>query len=1533
MTTEVTTLTPEFVSDLLGLLENREAKLISWGFYDLSFTEDEIDELLTRDLAPHCAHRWEMLQAVGYDVPTLVTELTEAGLLYQVPFAPRRYRTRFAEGVRLIAHLRQLFRAEQWSTGPSLVSDIKVDLAPRRYPLRNEKAAACWTDLEPLCTQPVLQGRVFHALAQKPDGSIMAFAGFQRRAFLHLLGCYGKRGLSGSVISAGTGAGKTKAFYIPAFLGAVGDIAADPRPYTKIIAVYPRNVLLADQLREALAEASKIQSVLEDAGLRPLTFGALLGDTPPSVASFEGNGEPSYVERYTSWHRVPNGWVIPYLQSPANSGKALAWRDEDRWGGRTALFRADGGVAAPDVPDGTLLITREQLQESPPDVLFLSAEMLNQQMGAPAWARTFGIAPRGPRPRLLLLDEVHTYEGIAGAQVAWVLRRWKHWSAAADLHVVGLSATLREAPRHLAHVTGLNAAAVREFRPSEAELEAADIEYNLAVKGNAASGSSLLATSIQTGMLLARLLTPRQAPRLREGELGGDAFYGRKVFGFTDNLDVLNRWYADMLDAEQRRRLARLRQHPDERLPPVALPRTTIRRMELEGQIWGLPDALGHDLTASLAVSRCSSQDPGANAQSELIVATSSLEVGYDDPDVGASLHHKGPRSLASFIQRKGRAGRRRGMRPWTVVVLSDYGADRWAFQNVESLFQPEVDAILLPITNSHVLRIQAVYFLIDWVGRRIGQGSPFEYLRGPKGSSSGRARVIPLLKEILDQGAAWRDFQQDFRALFRYPRGRGGGALAESVLDSLLWEAPRPLLRHAIPSLLRKLEANWTYADPSKSRAQSQHVEDAFARRPIPLYLPAATFAELDVGETRIVFGGDRPKEEQSLSVSRALAESCPGNASKRFSVAARESGYWLSFAGRLLNGPVPPSAPVAELYQDRVFLDAIDGVRVYQPQVVVLEPIARGARDTSKAMWQWRTRIRPRGAGQALPILRDPQWRDIVQSCEVYLHRDYASVEVLRYADCCRYDIRRVRRDPLVGRLELRGSDDSGHTWNEAVGFRKIVDGIAVRIAPHHLSQIPQLDDSLLARFRADYYRDRLRTTSGLPEHVSSFLREWLWQMSLAMLSATAARNGCSLEEAQNRLSGRRSAAAQRVLESIFHVPDLDGDGAEEARLRTTLLQLWNDPLIVGEIGGLEQDLWRQLGPEFDDWVRRRYVATLAQAIRAAAVATVAEISEDDLVVDVAWTSAGGADIYLTEMNSGGLGLIELVAAAMRQAPSKFHAGLRHYLSWCPRNDLIASTRKILHTSRTSGELGDVLRGAFGRVRAAGSFSETEEARDMLRAAVAKVGFTPSRPLTVSVVTKLLQSGSSEALDALVQDLNDERERLTVALRLSLDPRVFCYGCLHTPTLRQPLEALLTALGGERPTDNQLYTIFQRLVLDGCLDSCPDCLNQPNTFNDFGTPSRALVQRWLALGDQEVSAEESGSWVESARQALLENARVRLVVPTHLLARVVPALQTLLAQELESMYLLLPISISRIERSGAAWAITLEVKEGLPD
>ena len=155
----------------------------------------------------------------------------------------------------------------------------------------------------------------------------------------------------------------------------------------------------------------------------------------------------------------------------------------------------------------------------------------------------FGIgAPQNRKPELVLLDEVHTYSGTHGAQVAYLLRRWRH-RANCRPHFVGLSATLRDASTFFGQLVGLHDRYVSEVSPESAEMMEEGMEYSVAVRGDPVSGTSLLSTTIQTAMLLRRCLDPR-------GNDVSNGAYGKKVFVFTDNLDVTNRLFHNLLDAE-----------------------------------------------------------------------------------------------------------------------------------------------------------------------------------------------------------------------------------------------------------------------------------------------------------------------------------------------------------------------------------------------------------------------------------------------------------------------------------------------------------------------------------------------------------------------------------------------------------------------------------------------------------------------------------------------------------------------------------------------------------------------------------------------------------------------------------------------------------------------------------------------------------------------------------------------------------------------------------------------------------------------
>jgi hypothetical protein len=205
-----------------------------------------------------------------------------------------------------------------------------------------------------------------------------------------------------------------------------------------------------------------------------------------------------------------------------------------------------------------------------------------------------------------------------------------------------------------------------------------------------------------------------------------------------------------------------------------------------------------------------SSQYRGVKSNADVVIATSTLEVGFNDVTVGAVVQHKAPRSLASFLQRKGRAGRTRIMRPWMLVIASAYGRDRWAFQHSENLFNPLLPPLELPIQNYYIQKIQATYALLDWLTYEMKkQGVKIDAWeictnKGSRYSSSAHfqtQKICSLLKKILN-GSLLEVFS-------RYLQNSLALSDPTSV-DSILWGEPRPLLMEVIPTLLRQLESDW---------------------------------------------------------------------------------------------------------------------------------------------------------------------------------------------------------------------------------------------------------------------------------------------------------------------------------------------------------------------------------------------------------------------------------------------------------------------------------------------------------------------------------------------------------------------------------------------------------------------------------------------------------------------------------------------------------------------------------------------------
>ncbi|GHO61352.1 hypothetical protein KSC_002440 [Ktedonobacter sp. SOSP1-52] len=304
-------------NELLTEIELNEMKLLNWGFVDVKSPL----RVMLPDLLEHLSGKgkelWLELQGFGVEPEALLENLEDRKLIFPSNAQKESYRSRFAEAIRLLFLLRQRFSPEDWQTAPRLVSDFKIDIKRRSYPKRDVSIKELCDELRTDGADPFYIEAVT-CLLKGPTGKELSLSRFQKQAIveqhrsLHLAekGMYNDRGL---VIGAGTGAGKTKAFYIPAMAEIASNLRMESR-YVQALAIYPRNELLKDQLLEAYLEARKLDSFLQAHKKRCIAVGAYYGDTPYSAERLLKDG-------HSGWTPVKPqsgiaGWECPYFPCP-----------------------------------------------------------------------------------------------------------------------------------------------------------------------------------------------------------------------------------------------------------------------------------------------------------------------------------------------------------------------------------------------------------------------------------------------------------------------------------------------------------------------------------------------------------------------------------------------------------------------------------------------------------------------------------------------------------------------------------------------------------------------------------------------------------------------------------------------------------------------------------------------------------------------------------------------------------------------------------------------------------------------------------------------------------------------------------------------------------------------------------------------------------------------------------------------------------------------------------------------------------------
>ncbi|RUT08310.1 hypothetical protein DSM106972_014780 [Dulcicalothrix desertica PCC 7102] len=1490
----------KLVREFLDTLERKEVQLLSWGIVDGGFSEEEIEEL---------AQEFFDNNDIDEDAWDLVELMLERRLIFDFNIRGRRlYRSRMAEAVRLFARLRQLFPSNNWQTAPTMVADYRLQITPRVYPRRH---ITLQTVIEYLQNDkqndkvltPIRQQAITAILDSPTSDNEILLADFQLRATSRMLRDLNSTKSRGMIVCAGTGTGKTLAFYLPALAHIAGLVKKDEY-WSKGLAIYPRNELLKDQFSETYQQARRLDAVLGN-DKRKIIIGAFFGLTPKSA---------TLQDVQEKWESQSGGFTCPYLRCP-KCDSALSWQRADLEAKREKLTCLN-----PDcrniIHESEVILTRERMAKTPPDLVFTTTEMLNRSMSDSKYGHVFGI--RAPKtPQIILLDEVHTYTGIHGAQVAYLLRRWQY-IIQNKVHFTGLSATLESAAEFFSQLTGLNLGWIEEICPGN-DLIAEGMEYQLALRGDPVSGTTLLSSSILTAVLLRRVLDPRVEPASKD-------FYGSRVFAFTDDLDVTNRLFHNLLDTEGLNSWGRpIRK----RLPLAALrARSNAENKErlVYGQSWLMCEEIGHGLEIPLNIGRTSSQDTGVSLDADIIVATASLEVGFNDPDVGGVIQHKAPRDMASFLQRKGRAGRKRAMRPWTVIVLSDYGRDRIAYQNYDMLFSPVLEKRFLPIANRYVIRIQAVFAFMDWVATQLvdaNKGSVWNDFAAPAFHDKTRQqREIDLIKNLLETGAKQRELELYLQTALN---------LTKEEVETILWEPPRSLMMAALPTLLRRLESGWKCypLNPGDDAEKDYQVDFS----PLPDFVTSNLFSDLLLPEVLITTPAQTKNSTPDMHIMpmvQALKTFSPGRASRRFGVQHIRVSHWiapLNFEERIQSLPIKKYC--AELEEVGIFQLRENGkilnIPTYRPWAINPTQIPADISITSNAYLQWHCQILP-PTGTKLEIPKGSPWRQIITEISCFTHTQQSPIEVRRFAIASHATIRYQNGrefDTTIGFVDNNNN-------SAAVGFAVAVDGLVFRF------RIPPFTYTG-GSSRTAYFRDRIIKDAELFYFTNYFQREWLYQIYISMLTARALQEQISLQEAWEILKqcdiGREMAA---VLENIFQTLDIeeilleDGQPDEDRvvgrqKVHDKLLTLCNNVEIQSILNDLAPVLWLEPDEQWHQWAALRFKSTLGGAILEACRQLCPQFDIDDLILDI--DSGASEDIeqeiqeiWITESTIGGGGVIEEIIARYAADPANFFRLATSALEPSDFEIVDSELTRLLELIDTNDEVNY----AVADARAAEGYSELKQATDNLRRVLSEQRILVTHPVITAINARILRPGSTPQTDKLLLDLIHLWHQEEARLGIDIDARVFAYIASTNNNLDQALQHL----GLLQPNPYWRFQVIYGLLWARGNTIRSRALSPYNPFVALPEPDREILLNVLQAKERIIMLDDI-DWRQQIETAFSQGMSVLLMGRPEALQELKLAILQLVAEPIELGFLQVYPLIEGVQRYWQGFGVRLTVQE----
>lgn len=639
-----------------------------------------------------------------------------------VELSPGLWLPKAIETARILSKLRQRFSRDK--PGRSLTGRIRAEVLLRQRPVRN-------TNIGRISGE---EREVANIAANLPR-PIQNFSQFQIEGWSETLRVI--RNQQGMVVVAPTGSGKTEVFLLPLIYEIARQIQQNPDCCPRFILLYPRVALLKDQLSRIFRYVYQAEQNQLGSGQLEL-FSNSTQISHNIIIGFQFSGVASEA-KYTLENPdlFENKTKFKLLQDECcpicNQGDLIYEKPRRRVGQLRCNNTNCSAVF-------NVSIAKKDHATYEPHILVTTAESLDRLY-------------LNPKPEFenylssltgVVFDEVHLYHSLYGAHIHHLIQRLENLCGH-SLVKIAASATVANPERFASKFFyGNEDSCITLHSASGYPSEASGLEVLYFLQSPEEENRVGAApTLIQSTMAMGHGLFLDRPNQL-----------GDRAIIFSESLDLANRLSSQIQDAENRLNLWEFRTTLEElqfqeQNCPNTNPASCLSHY-LEGECWrGILGGVNCTRNIeglrerNLDINYVSSQQRNSYLDGDIVVATPSLDVGVDDERIVATLHYRPPRTVFSFIQRRGRAGRSANTVAYTLLIVANSANDHFYFFRRNRLIRGNYELPLNPQNSVLVAMHQRIADersrmselvqqqsgkvqkpILDWIGEKLTECS-----------------------------------------------------------------------------------------------------------------------------------------------------------------------------------------------------------------------------------------------------------------------------------------------------------------------------------------------------------------------------------------------------------------------------------------------------------------------------------------------------------------------------------------------------------------------------------------------------------------------------------------------------------------------------------------------------------------------------------------------------------------------------------------------------------------------------------------